>query len=732
MPEQSELFTVNKKHLIGRLITSKVARAKIESIELPDSFSSITVIDASDFGDHNFIEVMNEKVPIFAKDEVSYKGEPLLAVFGEESEEVNLFCNAVKINYNTFSYEEDCPLTFGEPFNWSFGNTEDYFVQGSKTIKTKFSVKKHPCNSLGEQKVFAVMNDGIMKIQLESQWPVHVRKTVASVLGLPFEKINLTLNPFYAPFDQLIITPSFLSCIAAKAAIKTGKLVRLYAPLISWQPKMDFEFKSVILSDGSCQAGRYKCTVDLGAFPVFSKEVCYNILAGIVPVYPLKALDVSVTVVRSSTPPANFFGDLGYSMALSAMENHFSQVATSLGEHPGSWKLARLKDCEKESSPISESVRVSSGFENLSKTFEDVLKASWYSRKYAVNAQKSLYIERMTPFLNYSRGIGIATGEGIMGFSQQYNAESQYSLEMTLDEDNKIIVNAGIETEKNMEDVWKQTIKQLLEVNEDDIIFKDINAPDIIDLGPASLSRRVGIVTKLLMIACSKLAKKKAFSRLPITVKATYEASFEDPLYFSSCFGSVAVELHIDTVSLSPVIDNIWARFHMNRIFNMQKLISKTRIAIFSVIEEVLPNWAGNLNINLEISQDSDETPSSVTAAVRALTMAALVDAVSQAIGHYVSAIPLTETAILSLIRGPEKQVQGSEKEPNKEVETAEAVEEIIEKDNQEDIEDKDINIDEVVTDREQKDLPSTNTEPSETKTSEEEVSKDIEGKNET
>lgn len=679
MPEQSELFTVNKKHLIGRLITSTVPSAKIENIELPEDFSGIVVLSASDFGEHNEIDIMGEKIPIFAKEEVSYEGEPILAVFGEELEEVLLFCDAVKITYNISTYEENASEVVGEPFNWSYGNTDDYFVQGSKTLKTKFSVKRHPCSSLGEQKVFAVMDNGIMKIQLESQWPVHVRKTVANVLDLPFEKIHLNLRPFYAPFDQLIMTPSLLSCIAAKAAQKTGELVRLYAPFISWQPKMAFEFKSVVLPDGTCPAGRYKCTIDLGAFPIFSKEVCYNILSGIVPVYPLKALDVSITVVKSATPPANFFGDLGYAMALSAIENHFTQVSIALGEHPGTWKLEQLKECDKEGSPISESVRVSSNFENLSTTFEDVLKSSWYSRKYAANAQKSLYVERMTPFLNYSRGIGIATGEGIMGFSQQYNALAKYSLEMTLNEDNKVIVNSGIQTGKNMELVWKQAIKQQLDVDEDDIIFKDINDPDIIDLGPNSLSRRIGIVTKLLMIACSKLAKKKTFSRLPITVKASSEASFEDPCYFSSCFGTVAVELHIDTVSLSPVIDNIWARFHVNRVFNMQGLINKARIAIFSVIEEVLPNWSGNLNIDLEVSQDSDNTPSSVTAAVRGLTIAALVNAVSQAIGRYVNAIPLTETDILALVKGQAKQSQGSTKDPSKTVGSEEVVEEIIE-----------------------------------------------------
>lgn len=676
MPEQSELFAINRKHLVGRLVTSTVSKGAIAGVELPQGgmFSDLIVLGADDFSDCNFIDVMGETVPIFAEKEVSYKGQPVIAVFGPVFEDVELFCNAVKVSYQiTPDSESNAPQVYGEPFDWSFGDTDEYFVQGAKTLRTTFNVGSHSCSMLGDQKVFAVMDDGAMKLQLETQWPVHVRGSVSNVLGLPFDAVHIDSQPYFASFDQLIVMPSILSCIAAKAAMKTGELVRLYAPLVSWQPKMDFEFKTVVLQDGDCAAGRYKCTIDMGAFPIFPKEVCYNILAGIVPVYPLKALDVTVTIVRSSTPPANFFGDLGYSMSLAAVENHFSQIAIASNEQPGLWKLAQLKDFGHKGSSMSECVRESSDFVNLSRTLEGVVTSSWYSRKYAANSQKSLFAERMNPLLNYSRGIGIATGEGIMGFSQQYNALVKYSLAVTLTEDGKVLVNTGMQPGRSMLGVWKQAIRQFLDVSDDDIVFKDINDADIIDIGPNVLSRRIGIVTRLLLKACSEISKKKEFSRLPITVTACSEADVSDPCYYSSCFGSMAVELHIDTVSLSPVIDKVWARFHMGHVFDMQKLVNKARLSIFSVISEILPNWSGDLNIDLEVSLDSDYSPSSVTAAVRGLTTAALINALSQAIGRQVNFVPITESNILALTKGPSsssRPVASQPKESDKEPDT--------------------------------------------------------------
>jgi len=656
---ENELFAVNKKHLTGKLITSTISKGFIESIELPQNESKkIVVLSAADFEERNYIDVMGETFPILVKDEVSYKGQPILAIFGEVSEDVELFCREVKISYRIpQTAETSTSQPFGEPFNWSFGNTDEYFVQGSKTLRTTFSVGSHSSNMLGDQKVCATMDKGNLQLQLETQWPVHVRRSVANVLDLPFDKVQLDLQPYFALFDQLIIAPSMLACIAAKATQKTGELIRLFAPLISWQPKMDFEFKTVVLQDGSCVAGRYKCSIDMGAFPIFPKEVCYNILSGIVPVYPMKALDVTIKILKSSTPPANFFGDLGFSMALAATEDHFSQVALAYGQQPGQWKLEQLKECGDKSSPVSESVRETVSFDNLPRTFKDVLSSSWYSRKFAVNSQKSIYLKKVSPFINYSRGVGIATGEGIIGFSRQYNAMVKYSLAVTLDKDNKVIVNTGMQAGKNMQIVWKRAIKQFLDVDEDYITFKDINDEDIIDIGPNVLSRRIGLVTNLLVKACSEIAKKKTFARLPITVTAFSEADSADSCYFSSCFGTVAVELHIDTVSLSPVIDNVWARFHMGHVFNMQQLISKARLSIFSVISEVLPNWSGKCNIDLNITQDGDYSLSSLTAAIRGLTLASLVNALSQAIGRYVNTVPITENDILAFIKGTEPAV---------------------------------------------------------------------------
>ena len=251
--------------------------------------------------------------------------------------------------------------------------------------------------------------------------------------------------------------------------------------------------------------------------------------------------------------------------------------------------------------------------------------------------------------VNYSRGIGMGCGQSIFGFSQQFNSNAKYSLTVTLNEDNTIRVNTGMTADRSMLGIWKDTVRKFLEVRAEDIYFTDINDSDIQDMGPSTLSRKMGIVSALLVQACSEIARKRQFSRLPITVSTQYEAELTDPFYFSSSIGTVAMDLHIDTVMLSPIIDNIWVNFHLGHVFDMEKLLNKARHTITAVLADICPRSTAKCNIDIIISQDSSFVASSLTSGLRGLTTAALISALSQALGHTITKIPVTSDDILAI-----------------------------------------------------------------------------------
>ena len=652
MAEQSELFDLSKKHLIGKLVTSTVSSGKIADISMPseNQFRHMLVLSAADFDNRDGIEVMDEEFPIFARDEVFYKGQPVLAVFGYDSEDVDLFCRQVKVSYQIMPDSENSGgRLHGSPFAWSYGNTDDFFTSKAKTFKSSFEVVPFSNTMLGDLRIFATQREGKFHVRLASQWPIHVRKSIAHALGIDIDDILLYPQSYYSPYDQLVLEPSVLCCIAAMAAQQSGELVQISAPMVSWQPRMRIEHETAFHDDGTLLADRASCTIDLGAYPFFASEVCSNVLAGLVPVYPMKAADVSIQITSSSTAPASFFGDLGYSMALAGTENHFSQLASAIGVQPGIWRLNRVNEIKKDGNPLCESVKQGSDFDKLKKSLKEVLDKSWYSRKYSANSQKRMMNLRMNPMINYSRGIGIGCGQSIFGFSQQFNANANYSLSVTLDEDNTVKVTTGMTADKGMQGLWKDTIRKFLEVPSENIVFADINDHEVIDMGPSALSRKMGIVSALLVQACSEIARKKQFSRLPITVSTQYDAELTDPFYCSSSIGSVVMDLHIDTVVLSPIIDNIWVNFHLGHVFDMERLLNKARHTITAVLSDICPRSTAKCNIDIKISQDGSFTSSSLTSGLRGLTTAALVNALSQALGHTIKKIPVTSDDILAI-----------------------------------------------------------------------------------
>ena len=447
MLEQSELFDLSKKHLVGKLVTSNVSSGMIEEIVFPDEgqFKHILVLSASDFATCPKIDIMNESIPVFASDKVSYKGQPILAVFGYETEDVDLFCKEVKISYQIQPDSEDYKsIQYSDPFIWSFGSTDDYFTDQAKVFKSSFEVSPYPKQMLGDQRIFAVESESYMNIRVASQWPIHVRKSVAKALGASISDVLIYPYAYYAPYDQLILQPSILSAFVAMAAKQSGELVELSYPVLSYQPKLSMTHETAYLEDGTPIADKSSCTIDLGAFPIFTEEICHNILAGMISVYPLKAAEVSITILKSTTMPANFFGDLGYSMALAGTENHFSSLAASLGIQPGIWKKERVHEIIQKGSHICQAVKEGSDFSKLEKTLTDIMESSWYSRKYAANTQKALFKGKMNPLVNYSRGIAIAVGDGIMGFSQQFNANAKYNLTIIMKENGTLVVNTGM------------------------------------------------------------------------------------------------------------------------------------------------------------------------------------------------------------------------------------------------------------------------------------------------
>jgi xanthine dehydrogenase molybdopterin-binding subunit B len=91
---------INKmNNLHGIIIRSTVDEGQIVDIQLPKMDSHFLIIAARDIPGNNRIQILDNQMPLLASSQISYKGQPILALFGHDFESVELTAREIQISY---------------------------------------------------------------------------------------------------------------------------------------------------------------------------------------------------------------------------------------------------------------------------------------------------------------------------------------------------------------------------------------------------------------------------------------------------------------------------------------------------------------------------------------------------------------------------------------------------------------------------------------------------------
>ena len=104
MLDTSDILDLNKPHITGRIITAPRGCTFPELISVPSS-SNILVLSAEDMG-KNSIAIDNMDIPVFSGDNVQYAGQPIIAVFGNDTDSTEQICKQIKIEYSDVDYQQ--------------------------------------------------------------------------------------------------------------------------------------------------------------------------------------------------------------------------------------------------------------------------------------------------------------------------------------------------------------------------------------------------------------------------------------------------------------------------------------------------------------------------------------------------------------------------------------------------------------------------------------------------
>ena len=361
-------------------------------------------------------------------------------------------------------------------------------------------------------------------------------------------------------------------------------------------------------------------------------------MTGLIPPYPLKGFRGTVRIASSAAHPASFCGSLGYSEALASTEYHISRLAEHAGTTPGLYRAAIEKDKRKFTDYIP-------GFDldPVKRCSAEVSSISSYERKWSANAfQKEEF-----GLLGYIKGIGIAEGAGIAGFSTSLSKETGFSAMMTYTQKHNVTVNTSALNHPGTQKLWKKRIAARLTPDRPEGVMFLEPGPDTLDTGPDTLSRIVSSFTLQLESAAKRLAVLKDTEKLPVSLRFDAENTYYPCEFENSGYGAVACEIMIDKSSMIPSVVGVWASFLFPSVLDRVSLENSIRRTIMMTLQENGMHIPLSFHIHIEISEEgTDDTISSVHQIARGLTLGALADALHQAAGDKAASLPISAEEI--------------------------------------------------------------------------------------
>jgi CO/xanthine dehydrogenase Mo-binding subunit len=640
--------------LYGTVIRSTITHGTLTSLTIPKLPGDFIIITSKDIPGSNAVKVLKETIHLLAGERITYKGQMILALFGPDAESVFQAAESIEITYEP-TQPADLPVdTIHMEKQIAWGDVDKQFSTASQTLELAYLTGSQSSRATTPAGAFSYPEEDKIIIHAATQWPFHVRNAVSEVCGISKRRVVVYQRPYYPTQDEKLLYPSFYAALAAMATLKTGRPARLVDPYPSYRPEMIITRKTALDDDQNPIAETVDIQVNQGAVPLFSRELLEHVTNAAAPLYGLKACRINAQVLKTPSPPRHHFSGLGSSLALYSSEAHASNLAVRSGMNPANWRIKYIKE---DSGKSRRGIRIR--YNLLKEMIEQTVSRSDFSRKFSAYEMQKRRQRRLSTFTGYARGIGIAAGFGLNGFSSGFTPLRTYTVAVTLDVNDTVTLSTSLML-AHAAGVWKKIAARNLGIDVRDITLEDGSTAGLPNSGPDVLHRDITVISLLIDRCCDSIKSQRFKEPLPITAKRslkTIEGQVEEKsskaVFVNTSWGSAVVELEIEPAEISPVILGVWADLYCGRIHNKRALLQDVTSEILQELTGLVRSEHGILSIpNIDvrlISEDENPTLSPI-GAVRGLIDAAYAAAVSQAVNQEVTMMPAGAQELLEFI----------------------------------------------------------------------------------
>lgn len=353
--------------LWGFTLRSTVAHAEIRSIDTSEALATSGVYAVLTYDDlptdvKNYgLEIQD--TPVLAHGKVRHHGEPVALVAADHPETARRAAAKIKIDYAELPVVTDEASATAEGAPLIHENRDDHHVghvphpnivhrqpiirgnadeaakKADVIVSGEYVFGMQDQAFLGPESGLAVPGeDGGVDLYVATQWLHSDLRQIAPVLGLPPEKVRMTLSGVGGAFGgREDLSMQIHACLLA---LRTGKPVKIvynrfesfFGHVHRHPAKLWYEHGAT--KDGKLTHLKCRIVLDGGAYASASPAVVGNASSLAVGPYVVDDVDIEAIALYSNNPPCGAMRGFGAVQACFAYEAQMDKVAKKLGMDP--------------------------------------------------------------------------------------------------------------------------------------------------------------------------------------------------------------------------------------------------------------------------------------------------------------------------------------------------------------------------------------------------------------
>ncbi len=498
--------------LWGSIFRSTRHAARIKSLDISSAESVpgvVKVITAKDIpGEKAFGALVSDQVSLVL-DEVRFFGEPIAIVVADSKTTADEAVNMIKIVYEDLTPVFD-PQAALEPnarkiyadgnlltrYEVEDGDLQSGFKSADIILEETFSVPRISPGYMEPENSLARWNDeGSVTVWVNSQQPFHDQEKIASVLGLPLDKVQVVGAVIGGAFGgKEDPATCILTALSTYLTKKNVRICNERKDSFLGHPKR--HPATLTLKLGATNAGVLtaldaKVYMDTGAFASYGPAVGGLLTETVGGPYRIPNMKVETKVVYTNSPLSGAMRGFGAPQSNFAIESMMDVLAARLKIDPIE---IRKRNILKSGDAVFTRVVVNNSADSLPKILQ---KIEEYRDKYASIPAKPGMVS----------GIGYACAAQTMGLGAKVPDNSSHQL--TWQQDGTVLLNLGApDLGQGLETIAEQVIAEKLGIPFADVVTAQLDTKSTPDGNVTCASRMTYMVGNAVSTASDQLVEQ--------------------------------------------------------------------------------------------------------------------------------------------------------------------------------------------------------------------------------